>query len=103
VPWHAAASSVSLAPRFPTHSSGHRATRPERGNHRVADNCGVGAERDELVFGEPRVLFKAPILGFNDLYDVTGDGQRFLILTGEQYSPTSATILLNWFEKPAKE
>jgi len=73
------------------------------GNHRVADNCGVGAERDELVFGEPRVLFKAPILGFNDLYDVTSDGQRFLILTGEQYSPTSATILLNWFEKPAKE
>jgi len=63
----------------------------------------VGAEGDELVFGEPRVLFKAPILGFNDYYDVTSDGQRFLILTGEQYHPTSATILLNWFERPANE
>lgn len=63
----------------------------------------VDAEGDELIFGEPRVLFKAPILGFNDLYDVTSDGQRFLILTGEQYRPTSATILLNWFEKPANE
>jgi len=63
----------------------------------------VDAEGDELVFGEPRVLFKAPILGFNDLYDVTSDGQRFLVLTGEQYRPTSATILLNWFERPANE
>jgi len=63
----------------------------------------VDAEGDELVFGEPRVLFQARILGFNDLYDVTKDGQRFLILTGEQYRPTSATVLLNWFERPANE
>ncbi|MBI2215285.1 MAG: PD40 domain-containing protein [Acidobacteria bacterium] len=60
----------------------------------------VGSKGDELILGEPRALFKAPILGFNDLYDVTGDGQRFLVLTGEQYRPTSATILVNWFERP---
>jgi Tol biopolymer transport system component len=63
----------------------------------------VDLERDELIFGEPRVLFKAPILGHNDLYDVTGDGQRFLILTGEKFRPTSATVLVNWFERPANE
>jgi hypothetical protein len=63
----------------------------------------VDADGDELVFGEPRSLFKAPILGFNDLYDVTRDGQRFLILTGEQYRPTSATMLVNWFEEPGNE
>jgi Tol biopolymer transport system component len=63
----------------------------------------VDVEGDELIFGEPRVLFEAPILGFNDLYDVTSDGQRFLVLTGEQYRPTSATILLNWFERPTNE
>jgi Tol biopolymer transport system component len=63
----------------------------------------VEAEGDELIFGEPRVLFEAPILGFNDRYDVTSGGQRLLILTGEQYRPTSATILLNWFERPTNE
>ena len=63
----------------------------------------VDVEGDELIFGEPRVLFKATLLGHNDLYDVSSDGQRFLILTGEQHRPTSATILLNWFEKPANE
>jgi Tol biopolymer transport system component len=63
----------------------------------------VDAKGDELIFDEPRVLFRAPILGQNDLYDVTSDGQRFLVLTGEQYRPTSATILLNWFERPTTE
>jgi Tol biopolymer transport system component len=63
----------------------------------------VDEEGGELIFGTPRVLFEAPILGHNNLYDVTGDGQRFLVLTGEQYRPTSATILVNWFERPANE
>jgi len=54
----------------------------------------------EPIVGAPEVLFKAPLLGWNDLYDVTADGQRFLVLTGEQYRPTSATVLLNWFEGP---
>jgi serine/threonine protein kinase len=63
----------------------------------------VESKGDELIIGEPRALFKAPILGWNRLYDATGDGQRFLVLTGEQYRPTSATILLNWFERPAAD
>ncbi|HEY5611877.1 MAG TPA: hypothetical protein VIL97_11780, partial [Thermoanaerobaculia bacterium] len=63
----------------------------------------VESEGDELIIGEPRTLFNAPTLGWNRLYDVTGDGQRFLVLTGEQYRPTSATILVNWFERPATE
>jgi len=58
---------------------------------------------DELVVGEPQVLFKAPIPGFNRLYDVTRDGQRFLVPTGERYRPTSATILVNSFQKPVRE
>jgi Tol biopolymer transport system component len=53
---------------------------------------------DAPIVGAPVVLFKAPLLGWNDLYDVSADGRRFLVLTGEQYRPTSATVLLNWFE-----
>jgi hypothetical protein len=60
-------------------------------------------EEEELIFGDPRVLFKAPIPGFDSLHDVTGDGRRLLILTGEPYSPTSATIPLDGFAKPANE
>jgi eukaryotic-like serine/threonine-protein kinase len=57
----------------------------------------------EPTVGAPEVLFKPPILGRNDLYDVTGDGRRFLVLTGEQFHPTSATVLLNWFQRPPGE
>jgi Tol biopolymer transport system component len=55
---------------------------------------------DGPMVGAPEVLFKAPILGWNQLYDVTDDGRRFLVLTGEQYHPTTATVLLNWFQSP---
>jgi Tol biopolymer transport system component len=55
---------------------------------------------DAPIVGTPEVLFKAPLLGWNRLYDVTGDGQRFLVLTGEQHRPTTATVLLNWFQSP---
>jgi len=60
----------------------------------------VESRGDELVAGQPALLFKAPILGSNRLYDVTKDGRRFLILTGEQYRPPSARVLVNWFRKP---
>ncbi len=60
----------------------------------------IEAGGDGLIVGAPKVLFEAPILGRNGLYDVTADGQRFLILTGERDRPTSARVLLNWFAGP---
>jgi len=52
--------------------------------------------------GPPRPLFETHIfagfaLNFNNPYDVTADGQRFLVLTGvEEQKSTPVTVVLNW-------
>ena len=50
--------------------------------------------------GTPRPLFKTRIAeagAFSRNYDVTGDGQRFLINSiTEDTLPSSMTVLLNW-------
>jgi eukaryotic-like serine/threonine-protein kinase len=53
--------------------------------------------------GKPKVLFEAPYVltprSFPD-YDVTPDGQRFLMLKpSEQAPPTQINVVLNWFEE----
>jgi serine/threonine-protein kinase len=56
-----------------------------------------------FVAGKPRLLFegqyaKGPVAGFTN-YDVTGDGQRFLMVKGEKGSaPTELNVVLNWFD-----
>jgi hypothetical protein len=53
--------------------------------------------------GKPRLLFEGPyamgpIDGFTN-YDLSRDGQRFLMIKNEQGSaPTRLDIVLNWFE-----
>jgi len=55
--------------------------------------------------GKPRVLFEgrynlAPGTGSN--YDVSPDGQRFLMIKPseqEQAAPTQINVVLNWFEE----
>jgi eukaryotic-like serine/threonine-protein kinase len=53
------------------------------------------------AFGSPKLLFQAPILGGgatagNWYWDVSADGQRFLINTIEPGSANGFTVLLNW-------
>ena len=54
--------------------------------------------------GKPRVLFERqymPAVGVSPNYDVSADGQRFLMIkAGEQASaPTQINVMLNWFEE----
>ncbi len=59
---------------------------------------------DSFVAGKPRLLFegayaKGPVAGFTN-YDVTPDGQRFLMVKSEKDSaPTQLSVVLNWFEE----
>jgi hypothetical protein len=57
-----------------------------------------------LQVGKAQMLFEAPYLvnsGAGAYYDVTADGQRFVMLKGpEQATPaTQINVVLNWFEE----
>jgi dipeptidyl aminopeptidase/acylaminoacyl peptidase len=56
-------------------------------------------EGDELLAGSPRPLVDMPPQHRG--YDISPDGERFLILidTGEDPSPTEIHVTLNWFEE----
>ena len=59
----------------------------------------------ELSVGTPRLLFEGRFLGIGPLqlrrnYDVSADGQRFLMIQREQdLVPTEIVVVLNWFEE----
>ena len=59
----------------------------------------------ELSVGTPRLLFEGRFLGAGPLhlrrsYDVSSDGQRFLMIQREQdLVPTEIVVILNWFEE----
>ena len=59
--------------------------------------------------GKPRMLFEAPYLqtGINSpYYDVSPDGQRFLMLKpveAQTSAPTQINVVLNWFEELKKK
>ncbi len=59
----------------------------------------VTRKGDDLILDPPQRLFKTPLLGRNTSYDVTRDGQRFLVITGSKSRPTSATVLVHWFDR----
>jgi serine/threonine-protein kinase len=48
------------------------------------------------VTGKPKPLFEGQYL---DLYDVTADGQHFVMITKEQAVLTHLNVILNWFEE----
>ena len=60
---------------------------------------------DVFSAGKPRVLFEGQYIGgpgFNAGYDVTADGQRFLMLkaaTEQEAAATQINVVLNWFEE----
>ena len=55
--------------------------------------------------GKPRMLFEGPYLPTTaslPYYDVSPDGQRFLMLKPTEQAPLAATqinVVLNWFEE----
>ena len=54
---------------------------------------------DRFEAGIPRILFptRAAVSGFHEVYAVTADGQRFLIITeSEEAVSQAATVLMNW-------
>ncbi len=61
-------------------------------------------EGEEFVFGEPRLLFDTeavvPALPFGFQFDVTGDGQRFLVKLPARSEatgpPSTLTVITNW-------
>ena len=57
----------------------------------------------DFTAGKPRLLFQAKypkIRGGRRNYDVTADGQRFLMISGhdQQLSTTQVNVVLEWFE-----
>jgi serine/threonine-protein kinase len=71
------------------------------GDKMMAVNIQAG---DSFVAGKPRLLFEGryamgPAPGFTN-YDVSRDGQRFLMIKSEQAAaPTQLNVVLNWFEE----
>ena len=58
----------------------------------------------ELSVGTPRTLFEGRFLAVGDqagsTYDISPDGQRFLMIKREQdLAPTEIVVILNWFEE----
>jgi len=49
-----------------------------------------------IVFGKPQSLFTAPVGTFRRNYEVSLDGQRFLIATPTSAGGASITVVLNW-------
>ena len=57
---------------------------------------------DRLEIGRPKLLFEYPLgaTDFTRLYDVTADGQRFLVKeVSEEGRPRQANVVLNWFSE----
>ncbi len=55
-----------------------------------------------LALGEPKVLFEGSYAmdnQFNGYYDVSQDGQRFLMVKEEQREQDQIRVILNWFEE----
>jgi len=51
-----------------------------------------------LEFGVPRLLFQAPVEATPEveLYDVTRDGRRFLIMVPLESSASQINVIVNW-------
>jgi dipeptidyl aminopeptidase/acylaminoacyl peptidase len=57
----------------------------------------IALEKSAIAVGSPHVLFQARFRGNAAPYDVTADGQRFLVnRTVEDSGPAPLTLLVNW-------
>jgi hypothetical protein len=51
---------------------------------------------DSLLFGPEQDLFHVPQRSSRDSYDVTDDGQRFVIITLGQENEAPIVVISNW-------
>jgi len=60
----------------------------------------VKAEASTFVVGVPKALFQTHVISYpnpRNIYDVSADGQRFLIITPpEETTSTPVTVVANW-------
>jgi eukaryotic-like serine/threonine-protein kinase len=59
-------------------------------------SAAVAVKGDALQVGEVRLLFSPPANVSIDTYEVSADGQRFLILPEQQTLNEGVTVVLNW-------
>ena len=59
-------------------------------------SAAVTIQGDALEVGEVRPLFGSVTAGFTYHYDVSADGQRFLILPPPPVSTEGVTVVQNW-------
>jgi hypothetical protein len=75
---------------------------------RAPDDTIMAAEVDgrgsEMKVGTVKPLFKAqPVIGRGDAYDVSPDGQRFLVNTlVEEAASAPLTLVVNWLASPKR-
>jgi len=50
----------------------------------------------DLIVGRPLILFQANFARDLGCYDITPDGQRFVIIQGEEHPPAEIRAILNW-------
>ena len=59
-------------------------------------------EQPEFSAGKPKILFEGPYVtsprSLSD-YDVSPDGQRFLMLKNAEQRPGEISVVLNWAEE----
>jgi hypothetical protein len=52
---------------------------------------------ERIEVGEPQLLFETPTYHFNEFFDVSPDGQHFLVIVPvAEPAPSPITVLLNW-------
>jgi serine/threonine-protein kinase len=73
--------------------------------YRNGDKMMVAAVETKPTFAaaKPRVLFEghyeASLIGFQPNYDVTLDGQRFIMIKGSEQAATQVNVVLNWSDE----
>ena len=64
--------------------------------------CSIKHNGSEIEVGPPQLLFRANVPGVGFPYDVSADGQRFLINLAEEESQTPLRLVTNWTEELKK-
>jgi eukaryotic-like serine/threonine-protein kinase len=62
----------------------------------------ISEQGDGIVAGDPRALFETELntfLAVNRAYDVTPDGQRFLVMKRVEPPPTQINVVLGWLDE----
>jgi hypothetical protein len=62
----------------------------------------ISESREGIVVGDPQMLFKLQHNSFllvEHAYDVTPDGQRFIVMKPVEPPPTQINVVVGWLEE----